>query len=66
MKKEYSKPSVFTVNIQHKTSILVGTTVTNVVSPGTDIIISTTGGDGTAANGGAPRVKEINIWDEEW
>ena len=58
MKKTYIQPSTLTVEMQHNQII-----ATSIV--GNAGFVSTPGdGDGTGDS--APRVKETNIWDEEW
>lgn len=58
MKKKYNKPTMWIVNIQHKSSILVGSEVKSVDGNAS----LEWGGGGTEA----ARTRENNVWDEEW
>ena len=56
MKKTYIQPSTLTVEMQHNQII-----ATSIIS-NADLQPTIEPGDGTEH----PRVKETNIWDEEW
>ena len=58
MKKTYIQPSTLTVEMQHNQII-----ATSIIS-NADLQPTIGAGDGTGDS--APRVKETNIWDEEW
>ena len=61
MKREYMKPAMLVVKLQHRTCLLSN----SVASLGTNL----TDGDAISyGNGGSgdARVKDYSVWDEEW
>ena len=60
MKKNYQKPDMIVVKLQHQ-SIICASEVTGIVS-GDGLLY---GGSDTNYSGGA-RVKEQTLWDDEW
>lgn len=56
------KPAMFAVEVQHKT-VLLQASVTNVTS---DVNIRAGGVSTNDNSGQGARVKETNVWDEEW
>ena len=59
MKTTYIQPAMLAVTLQHKCQILSGSEQINNVDSNAGLII---GGVGTEP----ARVKDCNLWDEEW
>ena len=60
MKKNYLTPGMCVVRIQHRSQILIGSN--DVQSFSSNVTLDYGGDNGSET----PRVKETNIWDEEW
>lgn len=62
--KKYEQPAMIAVNLLHKCQIMVGSDIVYRVSSDSSTGLSFAG-EGADANVEA-RVKDCNLWDEEW